>query len=51
MNYWNCDASCMLTSLLIWDVGNFKLFVFVVQSVRPAVVEVIHPLKDVIGGP
>jgi hypothetical protein len=34
MNDWNYDASCTLTSLLVWDLGNFKRLVFVVQNVQ-----------------
>jgi hypothetical protein len=36
-NDWNYDASCTLTSLLVWDLENFKCLVFVVQSVQGAV--------------
>jgi hypothetical protein len=32
-NNWNCDASCSLTSLPVWDLENFKHLIFVVQSV------------------
>jgi hypothetical protein len=32
-NDWNYDASCMLASLLVWDLENFKCLVFVVESV------------------
>jgi hypothetical protein len=32
-NDWNYDASCTLTSLLVWDLENFKRLVFVLQSV------------------
>jgi hypothetical protein len=31
-NDWNYDASCTLTSLLVWDLENFKRLIFVVQS-------------------
>jgi hypothetical protein len=34
MNDWNYDASCMLTSLLVWDLQNFKLLIFLAQSVQ-----------------
>jgi hypothetical protein len=30
----NYDASCMLTSLPVWDLENFKHLVFVVHSVQ-----------------
>jgi hypothetical protein len=30
---WNYDASCTLTSLLVWDLENFKCLIFVAQSV------------------
>jgi hypothetical protein len=33
-NDWNNDDSCMLTSLPVWDLENFKRLVFVVQSVQ-----------------
>jgi hypothetical protein len=33
-NDWNYDASCTLTSLPVWDLENFNLLVFVVQSVQ-----------------
>jgi hypothetical protein len=33
-NDWNYDASCMLTSLPIWDLKNFKSLIFVAQSVQ-----------------
>jgi hypothetical protein len=33
-NYWNCDASSVLTSLLALDAENFKYLVFVVQNVH-----------------
>jgi hypothetical protein len=33
-NDWNYDASCMLTSLPVWDLERFKRLVFVVQSVH-----------------
>jgi hypothetical protein len=32
-NDWNYDASCTLTSLPVWDLENFRRFIFVVQSV------------------
>jgi hypothetical protein len=32
-NDWNYDASCMLTSLPVWDLDNFKRSIYVVQSV------------------
>jgi hypothetical protein len=32
-NDWNYDASCTLTSLPVWDLENFKLLIFVAQSV------------------
>jgi hypothetical protein len=30
INDLNYDVSCMLTSLVVWDLENFKCFVFVV---------------------
>jgi hypothetical protein len=33
-NDWNYDASCMLTSLLLWDLENFKCLDFIAQSVQ-----------------
>jgi hypothetical protein len=33
-NDWTYGESCMLISLLIWDLQNFKRLVFVVQSVH-----------------
>jgi hypothetical protein len=33
-NNWNYDASCMETSLPVWDLENFKRLIFVVQSVQ-----------------
>jgi hypothetical protein len=36
-NDWNYDASCTVTSLPVWDLGNFKRLIFVVQSVHPFV--------------
>jgi hypothetical protein len=33
-NDWIYDASCMLTSVLVWDLENFSCLVFVVQSVH-----------------
>jgi hypothetical protein len=33
-NDWIFDASCMLTSLSVWDLENLKCFVFVVQCVQ-----------------
>jgi hypothetical protein len=33
MNYWNYDASCMLTSLPVLDLENFKHLIFVAQCV------------------
>jgi hypothetical protein len=33
-NNWNYDASCTVTSLLVWDFENFKRLIFVVQSVH-----------------
>jgi hypothetical protein len=33
-NNWNYDSSCTLTSLLVWDLENFKRLIFVVQSVQ-----------------
>jgi hypothetical protein len=33
-NHLNYDASCMLTSLPVWDLENFKRLIFVVQSVQ-----------------
>jgi hypothetical protein len=33
-NDWNYDASCTLTTLLVWDFENFKRLLFVVQSVH-----------------
>jgi hypothetical protein len=35
MNDWNYDASCMLTSFLVWDLENFKCLIFIAQSVQP----------------
>jgi hypothetical protein len=32
-NDWNYEASCMLTSLLVWDLENFKCLIFVAQIV------------------
>jgi hypothetical protein len=32
-NDWDYDASCMLTSLPVWDLENFKRLIFVAQSV------------------
>jgi hypothetical protein len=33
-NDWNYDTSCTLTSLTVWDLGNFKYYlIFVEQSV------------------
>jgi hypothetical protein len=37
MKDWNYDASCMPTSLPVWDLENFKHLVFVVQSVQDIV--------------
>jgi hypothetical protein len=34
MNDWNYDANCKLTSLLVWDIENFKCLIFVAQSVQ-----------------
>jgi hypothetical protein len=34
MNDWNYDVSCTLTSLLVWDLDNFKHLIFVAQSVQ-----------------
>jgi hypothetical protein len=31
MNNWNYDASCVVTSLPVWDLENFKHLIFVVQ--------------------
>jgi hypothetical protein len=33
-NDWNYNASCTLTSLPVWDLENFKHFVFVAQTVQ-----------------
>jgi hypothetical protein len=33
-NDWNYDATCMLTSLPVWDLEDFKHLVFVVQSIH-----------------
>jgi hypothetical protein len=33
-NDWNCDARCMLTSLLVWDFKNVKCLIFVIQSLH-----------------
>lgn len=33
MNDWNYDFRCMLTSLPVWDLENFKWLVLVIQSV------------------
>jgi hypothetical protein len=33
-NDWNYDASYMLTSILVWDLEDFKHLVFVVQSAQ-----------------
>jgi hypothetical protein len=33
-NNWNYDTSCTLTSIPVWDLENFKLLIFVVQSVQ-----------------
>jgi hypothetical protein len=33
-NDWNYDVSCMLTSLLVWDLKNFKCLIFFAQSVH-----------------
>jgi hypothetical protein len=32
MNEWKYVASCVLTSLPVWDLGNFKCLSFVVQT-------------------
>jgi hypothetical protein len=32
-NDWIYDASCMLTSLPVWDLENLKRLIFVAQSV------------------
>jgi hypothetical protein len=34
MNDWNYDASCVLTSLLVKDLENFKCMIFVAQNVH-----------------
>jgi hypothetical protein len=34
MNEWNYDARCTPTSLLVWDLENFKCLIFVAQSVQ-----------------
>jgi hypothetical protein len=34
MNNWNYDASCMLTSLPVWDLKNLKHLIFVAPSVQ-----------------
>jgi hypothetical protein len=45
-NDWNYDASCMITSLLVWDSENFKRLVFVVQSVHSTAENIILlPIK------
>jgi hypothetical protein len=33
-NDYNYDASCMLTSLPVWDLENFECLIFVAQSVH-----------------
>jgi hypothetical protein len=33
-NDWNYDASCTLTSLLLWDLEKFNRLIFVAQSVQ-----------------
>jgi hypothetical protein len=33
-NDWNYNASCTHTSLLVWNLENFKRLIFVVQSVQ-----------------
>jgi hypothetical protein len=33
-NDWNYDASCTLTSHLVWDLENFKCLIFVVHCVQ-----------------
>jgi hypothetical protein len=33
MNDWNYDTSCMLTSLTVWQLENFKLLISVAKSV------------------
>jgi hypothetical protein len=35
-NDWNYDASCMFTSLLVWNLENFIHLIFVAQSVHVA---------------
>jgi hypothetical protein len=34
MNDCNYDGTCMLRSLLVWDLENFKSMIFVAQSVQ-----------------
>lgn len=33
VNDWNYDSSCMLTSLPVWDLENFRCLIFVAHSV------------------
>jgi hypothetical protein len=35
VNDWNYDASCILMSLPVWDVENFKHLIFIAQCVHP----------------
>jgi hypothetical protein len=46
INEWNYDASCMLTSLLVSDLENFKCLVSVVQSVPLATGQTIWFIHD-----
>jgi hypothetical protein len=34
MNDWNDDANCVLTSLLVWDLENYKCLICVAQTVH-----------------
>jgi hypothetical protein len=34
MTEWNYDGRCTFTSLLAWDLENFKYLIFVAQSVQ-----------------
>jgi hypothetical protein len=45
-NDWNYDASCRLTSLLIWDLENFKQLIFVAQSVHGNTISHSGELKE-----
>jgi hypothetical protein len=37
MNDWYYDDSCMLTTLPLWNLKNFKHFIFVAQSIHKVV--------------